>query len=549
MAFLGGGGGDSISTVLLLVGLDSYVSGVRSISGAWNDASGAQDRYSDSAQRTGAMSSALMAGGAGLITVAAGVGSAFLKSAGNLEATRNGFRTMLGSMEAATAKIEELRDFAKTTPFDFAQSAKGAQQLLAMGVAGQDLIPTMRTVAGAVTAAGGSTEDFLGVLRAWGQIKTKGRVQTEEILQMADRGIPAMRILQKELGLTADQLQNLGNQNIGADVALAALKRGFDKEFGKSLEDGSNSFNNAASNFGDAIEQFKQVAGESILPQATEAIKDLTTLVERAQQFTREHPNFMRFALTFAMVGGGVSMLAGLFLKLRGNALMAAAAKEVLTRATKADSLAELAKTRVAGAEGAAIGKVGKTALDTARNVGTLAAANKAASVAGARLAGRRAAAGAAGAGAGAAAGAAAVGGGSVAVTAGTTAAGAAALAAASRAGMNANARAAAVAAANAAGRRNAAGAAAGVGAAANTSALAKIAAFLARPATVAGRAITVPKVLQPVFGGKMSPTGPSLVSSLRGVVGARIPALAPAAASAAAPVMATGVLRMCFGS
>lgn len=372
MAFLGSGG-DTATTVLELAGLGDYVAGQKLIARHWRDASKAQDEYGASAARASNAATVLAVGGGALATSAALIGKSFLDSAGDLQAIEKGFTTMLGSSDKAKAKIAELQNFAAATPFDFKESAKGAQQLLAMGESADRLIPTMLSVAKATVAAGKGTDDFLGVLRAWGQIRTKGRVQTEEILQMAERGVPAMQILQKELGLTADQIQNLGNQNISADVALAALSRGIDKRFGDALETTSDSFNTAASNFGDAIEQFKQVSGEAILPDATKAITDLTTLVGLARDFSKEHPNIVRFALAFATFGGAVGIVASFLLKLRANALLAAAAKKVLTAETVKDTVAEKVKAGVAGEEGAGIKGVGEEATKTAAKIGALA--------------------------------------------------------------------------------------------------------------------------------------------------------------------------------
>lgn len=373
MAFLGGGGsGDAAVTVLELAGLGSYTSGQQAIARNWRDASNAQDSYSASAGRMENIGVSLAAGGGAVAASAILMGRSFVTAAGNMQATEAGFKTMLGSADAAKAKIAELQNFAATTPFDFTASAKSAQKLLAMGVAADDLIPTMKAVGNAVAAAGGGTEEFQGVLTAIGQIRAKGKVSSEELMQMAERGVPALKILQREFNLTADQMENIG-KHVTADQALAALNKAFNQDFGGALEEQAKGFNGVLSNFGDSLEQFKTSAGESLLPMATEGIKKLTSLAEAAKHFVDLHPQFSRFALTFMAVGGSVGVLAGMLLKLRGNALMAAAAKKILTTETIKDDIAEKAKAITAGAEGDAIGGVGKKATDTAGKLGALA--------------------------------------------------------------------------------------------------------------------------------------------------------------------------------
>lgn len=374
MAFLGGGSADTATTVLELAGLGGYASGQRLITNNWVDAAEAQDAYSQSAARMSNAGTVLAAAGGAVATSALLMGKSFVTAAGNLQSTRAGFTSMLGGVDAAEAKIKELQNFAATTPFDFTQSAKGAQQLLAMGVAADDLVPTMRSVGNAVAAAGGNTDQFLGVLTAIGQIQTKGRLSTEEVMQMAERGIPAFQILQRELGLTQEQLGNLGNEGIEASRVIPALLRGMGSiGGGRALEEASNTFNGALSNFTDAWEQFQQTAGESLVPMATDGIRSLSRLVEAGREFAELHPGFMRNALVFATLGGAVSVLAGLYLKLRANALMTAAAKRILQGATVADTVAERAKAAVAGQEGAAIEGVGRKATETAGKLSALA--------------------------------------------------------------------------------------------------------------------------------------------------------------------------------
>jgi tape measure domain-containing protein len=243
----------------------------------------------------------------------------------------------------------------------------------------------MKSVGNAVAAAGGDTEVFLGALRAIGQIRTKGTVQAEELLQLAERGIPAYQILRKELKLTAEQVANIGRMKISADTAIPALLRGFDAKFGGALEAQSATFNGALSNFNDSLEQFKAVAGESLLPAATATLQAMTGLVEKGGEFIKLHPNFMKIAAVFTAITAGGLILGGVYLKLRGNALMAAAAQAVLTGATRADIAAEAAKVPVARAHAAGLAGVGTGARNAATGVGVLAAQNRLARIDAAR--------------------------------------------------------------------------------------------------------------------------------------------------------------------
>jgi hypothetical protein len=69
-----------------------------------------------------------------------------------------------------------------------------------------------------------------------GQIKNSSKTSAREIRELILAGIPANRILQEELGLTAKQIQNIGDQAIPGEVALAALMRGIEKNYGGAAD-------------------------------------------------------------------------------------------------------------------------------------------------------------------------------------------------------------------------------------------------------------------------------------------------------------------------
>ncbi len=100
------------------------------------------------------------------------------------------------------------------------------------------------------------------------------------------------------------------------------------------------------------------MAGEAILPDATNAVRSLTKLVEATRAYAAENPGIVRNAFAFALAGGAIAPILGLYLKLRANVLMAAAAKKILTAETRADTAAEAIKAGVAAREGAAIAGV-----------------------------------------------------------------------------------------------------------------------------------------------------------------------------------------------
>jgi tape measure domain-containing protein len=323
------------------------------------------DSFEGKQARMALASNAMISGGAGVIGVLGLIGGAALKSGSQLEGVEAGLTSMLGSSDAAKNKIKELQNFAATSAFDFGQSAKSAQQLLSMGFAADELIPTMKAVANSVSAAGGDSNSFSGVLLALGQIKTKGKLSAEELLQMAERGIPVFQILQKELGLTKEQVADIGSSGLDADEGIRALLKGMGAVGGgTALETMSETLPGKLSNLGDSINQTSAAVSTLFSSDAKDFIGTVSSAVDKMREFIETNPELAKGLLKGVAVGGAVMVGAGALGKLAGVVNEVADAKQKLLGATKADDLAEKAKTLTAGREAGAIGGVGDAADD-----------------------------------------------------------------------------------------------------------------------------------------------------------------------------------------
>jgi phage tail tape-measure protein len=96
-----------------------------------------------------------------------------------------GFTTMLGSAEAARKQLGDLASFAEKTPFEFPDTITGARRLMALGFAAKDVIPMLTAVGDATAALGGNADMLDRLTMALGQMRTKGKVSAEEMMQLA----------------------------------------------------------------------------------------------------------------------------------------------------------------------------------------------------------------------------------------------------------------------------------------------------------------------------------------------------------------------------
>lgn len=236
-------------------------------------------------------SSSLLAGAAGGIAALVGISAiseirqgaaAWFEYSSKLEATRIAFTTMLGSAQAASAHLEELQQFALTTPFEFSDLVDASQRMQALGFNAQQVVPILTDVGNAVAAAGGGSERLDRVVLALSQIQSKGKVATQELNQLAESGIPAFKILTEATGKSRAEIAKLVEEGrISSKFFLDAFQKFSQANFGGLMEKQSRTAIGALSNIKDAVLQLSDRAFEPLFTMISDGLssiaKDLQT--------------------------------------------------------------------------------------------------------------------------------------------------------------------------------------------------------------------------------------------------------------------------------
>lgn len=149
----------------------------------------------------------------------------------NMQTATISMEYFLGSRQKAETFVDVMKDFAATTPFTTEQALSMTRRLMAMGYAADSVKSVMGILVDAASATGGTSEQMDRVVLALGQMKTNGYIAGQELRQLAEAGIPVYRILQEELGLTVDQLKNIGRMKISGDLGVAAILKGLEKRY------------------------------------------------------------------------------------------------------------------------------------------------------------------------------------------------------------------------------------------------------------------------------------------------------------------------------
>lgn len=172
-----------------------------------------------------------LVGAAGIGGLALAIGKAGLGFQDFQQKSQLAFATMLGSADKAKTFLADILAFAKETPFKFKDLTSSAQNLVSFGVDAERVIPILRTLTDTAIGAGKGIQEIDGMASVIGQISAKGRLQTEEILQLAERGVPAMAVLANKAGKTVMEFQKdvsagLIDSNQAIDWLVDGLAKG-----------------------------------------------------------------------------------------------------------------------------------------------------------------------------------------------------------------------------------------------------------------------------------------------------------------------------------
>ncbi len=169
----------------------------------------------------------------GLLAIAGGAGLGLLgKSFINTAATAEKLQISLDTITKGHGLewFNKLNEWALHMPVNTERAIEVFRQLRAMGL--KPTIADMTVLVDTASALGGDAGTLEGIGRALGQITTKGKVSAEELMQLAERGIPAYEILKEKFKLTADQMGQIGKAGLNAQAAVRALMEGMADRFG-----------------------------------------------------------------------------------------------------------------------------------------------------------------------------------------------------------------------------------------------------------------------------------------------------------------------------
>ncbi len=321
-------------------------------------ASRAGEALSSAAHKAAAWTAALVG-----INSLTDVGKQIIETGSQFENLRVRLDNLLGSTEKADAAFTMIKDLASSTPFEVAGLTESFIKLTAMGM--QPTEEQMRSLSDVAANLGGGTEVLTGVTTALGQAWAKGKLQGEEIMQLAERGVPVWDALASATGRSVPELQRMSEAGaLGRDVIGQLID-----ELGRMNAGASdqlmNTYAGAVANAKDALaEFFDMISQAGVLDWLTAKVRELLAEFDRMKESGELEAKAKAIADAFLDIATVTEEVIGVMVDLAPVMLKVAEAAVAMKVANMAGTLLSVATS--ARAATAAVTTMGASSAATA---------------------------------------------------------------------------------------------------------------------------------------------------------------------------------------
>lgn len=206
-----------------------------------------------------------------------GLGAAAVKSAADLETLETSFISLTGGARQAANMVAQLNEFTAQTPFQLEEVGKAARQLIASGTAISEVNDQLQFLGDIAATSGSSIEEIAAI---FAKVNAKGKVELENLNQLAERGIPIFKALSDVTGLLPSEL---GAGAVTVQQFNQTLKS-FAEEGGFAEGAMARLSQTAAGKFSTALDNLKLAGaelGQTLLPAVTKLLDVVTDLAKR----------------------------------------------------------------------------------------------------------------------------------------------------------------------------------------------------------------------------------------------------------------------------
>ena len=247
-----------ISTENKLKDLQLEASNWTKVSKSLNEFSDNMKSLGDSISNVGKKASVLSGAIAGLF----GVGAKYNMQ---LEKYQTAFETFLGSEEEAVKAINNIKNAAKSSPFNTADLVQANQMLITTGKSAGEAQSTISALADAIALTGGGNDELLRMASNLQQISNAGKATSMDIRQFAYAGIDVYGILAETTGKNVEELKKMDITygDLSNALQVAASEGG---KYYQGQEKMADTLNGKVSRLKKRIEELAGTYSELLMP-------------------------------------------------------------------------------------------------------------------------------------------------------------------------------------------------------------------------------------------------------------------------------------------
>ena len=138
-----------------------------------------------------------------------------------IQALEVSFRTLLGSQQASTQLMQQMKEFAAATPLQLGDLAKAAQTMLGFNLAAEEVMPMLKAI-GDISM--GDAQKFQSLTLAFSQMQSVGKLMGQDLIQMINAGFSPLAVMSETTGKSIKRLkEEMSHGAISADMVKQAF--------------------------------------------------------------------------------------------------------------------------------------------------------------------------------------------------------------------------------------------------------------------------------------------------------------------------------------
>lgn len=276
----------TIGTIQLLAKIDTanYKRGAAEIDKANRDIEGSTQRADGAVTKTGKALTGIAVRGfkvatAGALAFGTAVTAMTLKGgisrALNIEDAQAKLRGLGHDAKSVSTIMDNALNAVRGTAFGLDAAATTAANAVASGVKpGKELAGVLKTVANTAALAGRGMDEIGAIFN---KVAASNKVQMDVINQLHDAGVPALALLSKEIGKTAEETAQMASDG---KINFATFERAMRKGVGNAAVEMGKTTRGSISNMGAAFSRLGAKIVEDFVPKFRGGIQSITKFVD-----------------------------------------------------------------------------------------------------------------------------------------------------------------------------------------------------------------------------------------------------------------------------